>query len=235
MYSQATLITAIIFSALASAALISFLSARNSKKLSLNIQELNSLTNNHQKTIHLLEAEYIKSKNTLEVEHYELIKSTKEKSYNEGYDVGVAASQKDQLVELANIKSAHREELAKAENEAEKKGRTIARMEHEAQVKAFGVEIRPYVRIEKKTGVIWDENTSHIGYQYQLLVNGIPAFQPHVLIETSENIKTVDKETIANLIKLAQTSAEIAAKAYLSGTSSNALTVGQEIVKQVSV
>lgn len=235
MFSQASILISIILSALATAAIVAFVFSKNSKSSAIKIQELYSLVNDHQKSLHLLDAEHIKSKNCLEIEHHELLKKSKEQSYKEGYEVGLAANYKDHLIEITNIRSAHREELAKKEAEAEKKGRAIAKMEHEAQVKAFGVEIKPYVKIEKDSGVIWDNHKSYTGYQYQLLVNGIPAFQPHVVIEHSEDLKTVDKQIIAELIKLAHKSANIAANAYLGGTTSSALTIGQEIVKQVKV
>jgi hypothetical protein len=235
MYSQASVLIAIICSVLATVAIVAFVFSNKSKGSAIKIQELDSLINDHQKSVHLLEAEHIKSKNRLEIEHHESLKESKERSYKEGYELGHVAAHKDHLIEITNIKSAQREELARQEAEAEKRGRAIAKMEHEAQVKAFGVEIRPYVKIEKDSGVFRDEHKSYTGYQYQLLVNGIPAFQPHVVIEHSEELRTVDKEIIAELIKLAHKSAEIAAKAYLGGTTSSALTIGQEIVQQVKV
>lgn len=235
MYSQASLLIAVILSALVTAAIFLFLFSKKAKSSAIKIQELDSIINDHKKSIHLLEAEHIKSKNGLEIEHHESLKKSKEQSYQQGYELGLTAANKDHLLEITNIKSAHREELVRQEAESEKKGRAIAKMEHEAQVKAFGVEIRPYVKIEKDAGMIWDEHKSYTGYQYQLLVNGIPAFQPHVVIEHSEELKTVDKQVIAELIKLAQNSASIAAKAYLGGTASSALTIGQEIVQQVKV
>ena len=177
----------------------------------------------------------MKAKNDLELEHHSLAKRAREEHYNEGFQHGVTSSQKDHLIEITNLRAAHREELAQREAEAEKRGRSMAKLEHEAQVKAFGVEIRPYVKIEKDIGVIWDNHKSHTGYQYQLLVNGIPAFQPHVVVEHSEEIRQVDKEMVAELVKLAQKGAETAAKVYLGGASPGALVIGPEIVQQVKV
>jgi hypothetical protein len=235
MYSQASLLVVIFFSVLATAAIMTFIMSQKIKISSAELRSMELQINDHQKAIHLLEAEHIKSKNCLEIEHHESLKKSKEQSYKEGYELGLASAYKDHLVEITNIKSAHREELAIKEADAEKRGRAIAKIEHEAQVKAFGVEIRPYVKIEKDAGMIWDEHKSYTGYQYQLLVNGIPAFQPHVVIEHTEELKSVDKQVIAELIKLAHKSADIAAKAYLGGTTSSALTVGQEIVQQVKI
>ena len=86
-----------------------------------------------------------------------------------------------------------------------------------------------------------DDFRSEIGYQYQLLVNGIPAFQPHVIIEQSEEIAAVDKETVNNLIMLATKCAQIAADTYLAGATgvpgitTSATKIGQAVIDQVKV
>ena len=69
--------------------------------------------------------------------------------------------------------------------------------------------------------------------RYQLLVNGIPAFQPHVVIEQSEEIKEVDKATVESLLKLAHKAADTAAAAYLGGSPSGAFRIGADIVQRV--
>ncbi|MGL4888452.1 MAG: hypothetical protein ACRC4V_19320 [Aeromonas veronii] len=235
MYSQSSLLIAIILSIITTAIIFMFIFSKKTKNAAIKNQELDAIINEHKKSMHLLEAEHINSKNNLEIAHHDLLKKSKEQAHQQGYELGITAANKDHLLEITNIKSAHREELARQEAEAEKKGRAIAKMEHEAQVKAFGVEIKPYVKIEKDAGVIWDEHKSYTGYQYQLLVNGIPAFQPHIIIEHTEELKNVDKQVISELIKLAHSSANAAAKAYLGGTTSSALVIGQEIIQQIKV
>ncbi len=235
MYSQLHLLFAILLSVIVTVAIVITLSQRKHKSIELKIQEKNSEINEHQKFVHRLEAEHLRSKNSLEIEHYEITKKIKDQHYSEGYDHGLAASQKDHLIETTNIKSLHRDELIKREAESELKGRAIAKMEHEAQVKAFSVEIRPYVRVEKDSGVFRKDSKSYTGYQYQLLVNGIPAFQPHVVIEYTEEFKEVDKQTLSDLLKLAHKAANIAATTYLGGSPSGALKIGQEIVQQLKM
>lgn len=235
MYSQVHLLFAIFLSVLVTAVATMAFHTKRSRSLDQKIRELDTQINEHQKSVHRLEADHLKSRNSLEIEHHELSKKLRDQHYTEGYQYGLAANQKDHLIEITNLRSIHRDEMAQREIEAEHKGRAIAKMEHEAQVKAFSVEIRPYVKIEKDTGVIWDDHKSYTGYQYQLLVNGIPAFQPHVVIESSEEIKSVDKQTISELLKLAHKSADIAAKVYLGGSPPGALTIGHEIVNQVKV
>lgn len=233
--SIATLTGISVGSAVLVATIASLIHIRKSRASAMRIAALEAEANEHQKQLHKLEAAHLKAKNDLELEHHSLAKRAREEHYNEGFQHGVTSSQKDHLIEITNLRAAHREELAQREAEAEKRGRSMAKLEHEAQVKAFGVEIRPYVKIEKDIGVIWDNHKSHTGYQYQLLVNGIPAFQPHVVVEHSEEIRQVDKEMVAELVKLAQKGAETAAKVYLGGASPGALVIGPEIVQQVKV
>ena len=209
--------------------------AKKSRSAVVRMAALEAEANEHQKQIHRLEAEHLKANNQMEIEQHSLAKIEREKNFNEGFEHGVASSQKDHLIEITNLRAAHREELSLREAMAEKKGREVAKLEHEAQVKAFGIEIRPYVKIEKDSGVIWDTHRSYTGYQYQLLVNGIPAFQPHVVLEHSEEIKEVDKQMVADLVKLAHKAADTAAKLYLGGAAPGALTIGPEIVQNVKV
>ena len=209
--------------------------AKKSRSAVVRMAALEAEANEHQKQIHRLEAEHLKANNQMEIEQQSLAKIEREKNFNEGFEHGVASSQKDHLIEITNLRAAHREELSLREAMAEKKGREVAKLEHEAQVKAFGIEIRPYVKIEKDSGVIWDTHRSYTGYQYQLLVNGIPAFQPHVVLEHSEEIKEVDKQMVADLVKLAHKAADTAAKLYLGGAAPGALTIGPEIVQNVKV
>jgi hypothetical protein len=212
-----------------------FFFTKKTRANALRIAELEASANEHQKEIHRLEAAHLKARNDLDLEHHNLAKHAREKYFNEGIEHGLASSQKDHLIEITNLRAAHREELAEREAQAENRGRAIAKAEHENQVKAFGVEIRPYVRIERDVGVIWDSHKSLTGYQYQLLVNGIPAFQPHVVVEHSEEHKEVEKEMIAELVKLAHKAADAAVKVYLGGASPGALVKGAEIVQHLKV
>ena len=235
MDSIAVLMGGAIGSGVLVAIVLSIIYAKKSSAAALRVAALEAEANEHQKQLHRLEAEHLKAKNELEIEQHGLAKISRDQHFNEGFQHGLASSQKDHLIELTNLRAAHREELSLREVEAEKRGREVAKLEHEAQVKAFGIEIRPYVKIEKDVGVIWDNHRSHTGYQYQLLVNGIPAFQPHVVIEHSEEIKEVDKQVVAELVKLALKAADTAAKIYLGGAAPGALNIGPEIVQQVKV
>ncbi|THG77015.1 hypothetical protein E5198_17365 [Pseudomonas sp. A-1] len=185
-----------------------------------------------EKKIHLVEAEHLKARNELEMNHHEKEKSLREKLNKEAYELGVASCKKDHQVEVSNLRSEYRELLTNQIKEAEDRTRTLAKLEFEAQAKAFSVSIRPYVKIEKDAGIIFDDHKSYTGYQYQLLVNGIPAFQPHIVIEKTEEIKQADKETIFQLVKMAESSARSAISTYLSGATGQMFTVGAEIIER---
>ena len=54
-----------------------------------------------------------------------------------------------------------------------------------------------------------------MGYQYQLLINGIPAFQLHVIIERSETRKEINEENVKELLGIAKQIAEGSIDLYL--------------------
>lgn len=184
-----------------------------------------------EKRIHLVEAESLQSRNKLEMSHHEKEKSLRDNLNKEAYDLGVASCKKDHQIEIANLRSEYRELINNQVKEAEERAKTLAKLEFEAQAKAFSVSIRPYVRVEKDSGIIFDDHKSYTGYQYQLLVNGIPAFQPHIVIEKTEEIKQADKETILHLVKIAESSARSAISTYLSGATGQMFNFGSEIVE----
>ncbi len=194
-----------------------------------------------QKEIHRSESRHLQLTNQVELDHHEKSRLIREKFFNDGFEGGKASSIKDHLIEITNLKSAHREECIKREMEGELRGRSIAKIEHEAQVKSYSIIVKPFVRTITDKGLFKDDFKSEIGYQYQLLVNGIPAFQPHVVIEQSEQIAAVDKETINNLVVLATKCAQIAADTYLAGATgipgitASATKLGQAVIDQVKV
>ena len=92
------------------------------------------------------------------------------------------------------------------------------RAEHELQAKLFSVKISPYVQLLTDNGLFKDTHEAKIGYQYQLLVNGIPAFQPHVFVERHEKIQQIDQSVKNTLLSIAQNCAEAAVTTYLGAS-----------------
>ena len=53
------------------------------------------------------------------------------------------------------------------------------------------------------------------GYQYQLLVNGMPAFSPHIVAERTETKKATNPELERALLQTAERAADAAIQLYL--------------------
>ncbi len=115
-------------------------------------------------------------------------------------------------VQKRELLDAHEAELRRAVAEA----RDLQRTELEAQVSMFTVKVSPYVNVTE-TRHRWRRRYKSVtGYQYQLLVNGIPAFAPHIIEDRVETSDTVDEQS---LIQLASQAAELAVATFGGGAS----------------
>lgn len=103
-----------------------------------------------------------------------------------------------------------REKLRAAEEKAFNDGQRQAELRYSKNNSAFSVQIRPYVVKIKDEGIIFDNHFSAIGFQYQLLVNGIPCFQPHVVIEQEYRETEVNDERLKWLTEQAFKAAQLA-------------------------
>ncbi len=94
------------------------------------------------------------------------------------------------------------------------------------------MKISPYVEVVAVKVLFKDEEETSAGYQYQLLVNGIPAFQPHVIIESKQRHSKVNEENVRAVLAFAKGSAEAAIQMYL-GANAQLAKLGPEIVKRI--
>jgi hypothetical protein len=213
-----------------SALLVSFLIfTQRERSLRQRENQLTERCMSLEKDIHLKESGFLEEKNTIKVSHYSEIKEAREIGYKEGFEIGKIEREKDYQIELLRVDSENKEKIAKECEAAIKAARDICKAEYEQQGKMYSVVIKPYLKIEKDKGIIWDEYKSYTGYQYQLLVNGIPAFQPHVVIEKSEELKEVDEKTKERLHNFAIKAVDSAINTYLPGASASALMRGEII------
>jgi len=74
----------------------------------------------------------------------------------------------------------------------------------------FVVEVRPYSEEYRDDGWFKDEHEFRVGCQYQLLVYGIPCFEPHVRIEKSWKESKIDPKKAKEALQLAVEAAESA-------------------------
>lgn len=107
--------------------------------------------------------------------------------------------------------------------------RANERAEFKRQVNSFSVKVSPYVKVSKSGGRWRRHVESASGYQYQLFVNGVPAFAPHIEITNTETVTQIDEE---GLLKLASQATEVAVQC--AGVASQFVQMaGPVVVKQL--
>lgn len=75
---------------------------------------------------------------------------------------------------------------------------------HERQKPVLSVQVRPYVSTVKSTrALVFDEFRSAVGFQYQLMVDGVPCFQPHIVIDEEQKEKSLNDERLNLLVSRA--------------------------------
>lgn len=175
------------------------------------------VTRELEKQLHIKECEFLEERNRIEISNAEILRSAKTASFEEGRQLGLAESNSCHINELATQKS---ELCTKFEIERQKAiedAKDRIRAEYELQTKLFTVKISPYVKIIEDKSLFGDKYETVSGYQYQLLINGIPAFSPHVVPERTEIKKAINEELELMLIQTAQRAAEAAIQLYLGG------------------
>lgn len=181
------------------------------EEISVQLEALNK----KDKEMHALEMSYLAKQREIELKHAEFLASERLSSFTEGKEF----AQNDHALALskalAEQKSEFMERLAEEKDRAATEARSKTKAEFELQAKLFSIKISPYAQLLTNKGVVWDDYETKVGYQYQLLINGIPAFQPHIVVERHEKIKEVDPSLKQALIRLATQCAEAALKTYL--------------------
>jgi len=139
--------------------------------------------------------------------------------FEEGREYGRGERQRDHLDELMSQK---RDLMRTQDDEvkrAVKEALETQRASFELQTKLFAVVLRPYVKVTTKGGLLRKKYKSVKGVQYQLLVNGIPAFTPTIVEEDVEDLESFDEEAKQLLIRGATDLAKTAISSYLGGAS----------------
>lgn len=212
----AYLATAVLSAALALVAAY-FLKRFTSKQHEAEVRQRETRIQELEKQLHLKERDFLDERNRMEMAHLENIKEAKKISFEEGRQLGITEGERDHLSKIMAMQAEFAAKLQEEREKAASEAREQLRAEYELQSKLFSVQISPLVRIVEDKGVFSSEYKTEIGYQYQLLINGIPAFQPHILIERSESRKEVNEERINELTKVAKQIAEGAIDMYLGG------------------
>lgn len=188
--------------------------------------------NEAERLVHLREMEYLAERNKAQITHVETLNHARSLSFEEGRKQGNSEKELEAAMQIADQRSDFAISLQAEKERAAVEAREKQRAEYELQAKLFSVKISPYVQLLTDKGVIYDSYEAKAGYQYQLLVNGIPAFQPHVVVERHEKIKEIDQAVKSTFLSLAKTCAEAAVMTYL-GASSQFAKLAPEIVEHI--
>jgi|GEM_PF-5518762 len=113
-----------------------------------------------------------------------------------------------------SLESEWRDKLRAAEEKAFADGFRQAELRNEKREMGFSVQVRPYIQKIKGTSWLFQEShRSAVGFQYQLYVNGIPCFQPHVLIDQEFVEETINDARLQWLTEQALKVAQLAVQA----------------------
>lgn len=98
---------------------------------------------------------------------------------------------------------------------------------------AFSVTVHPFVNINRQRGLFAKETLIEVGYKYQLLIQGLPCFEPHTIVVETTKEKEVNDETIELLKTKAVQLAELAANTKSGGTASTIFSIAKAAVQRM--
>lgn len=95
-------------------------------------------------------------------------------------------------------------------SDAYEEGKALGIRLTEERAMAYTLQIDPYVRTTVDKGIFKNNYNAVVGYQSQLLINGVPALTPHITIKEQLNLTELNQETFDYLTALATKAAEFA-------------------------
>jgi hypothetical protein len=215
---EANTVTSVVVAVILTAAigLISWRSA--SKKQAQEMQALLDRTRQLEKELHIKERDFLAERNQLEIASSDALRDARDAGYEEGQRLGVAERSAAHVSELSEQRFELTAKFEQEKIQAVNAALDRLRSDYELQAKLFSVKIVPYVSIAEVKGLIRNSYQTITGYQYQLLVNGIPAFAPHVVAEQTEVRKEINPHVERALIETAERAANGAIDLYLGGS-----------------
>jgi hypothetical protein len=202
--------------------LVNWLLARaQSVRQGNQIRQVEASLKDREREAFRIEREHREEIKRLGAEHSEALKREHSEAFDQGRELGQTEGQRDHIREITTKESEFEERLRKECKRAADEAREQARMQFEQQQKLFSVEVRPYFEITEVGTYFKTKYEKRVGYQYQLLVNGIPALQPHVITESKEVVEKTKDENIDKIASQALQAAQLAAQGaidtYLGG------------------
>ena len=225
-------LASVVVSALIAAAIVWLVLRRQLQAEEAQVQQHKNAVRELEAQLHQQQREATAERNRVELEHQERSKSARTSAFEEGRQLGIAEAQRERVTDLTTQQVAFAQRLAAEREEVVRETRERTRAEFEQQVKLFDVSVRPYLKVDNVKGLFKDEEVIEAGYQYQLLVNGIPAFQPSVIIEETRRSAKVNEENINALLQVAERTAKAAAELYL-GAGASAAKLGPAIIRRI--
>lgn len=226
-------IVAAVVAALMAASIVWFALRRQLQAEEARVQQQKNMVHDLEAQLHQQQREAAAERNRVELEHQERSKVVRTAAFEEGRQLGLAEAQRERVTELAAQEAGFARRLAAEREEVVRDTRERTRAEFELQAKLFDVSVRPYLKVDNVKGLFKDEEVIEAGYQYQLLVNGIPAFQPSVIIEETRRSSKVNEENINALLQVAERAAKAATELYL-GAGASAAKLGPAIIRRIA-
>jgi len=198
-------------------ALLSILFKRERTKSAAELTQHVAETRELEKKIHVREREFLNERNEAEIVKRDELREARRLGYEEGREFGQTERERDHLDEVTRIKTEFAQRIVSECELAAFAAQEKIRAEYERQSKLFSVKICPYLRITEDKSLFNKKHELVSGYQYQLLINGIPAFAPHVVPERTEIHSEINPELEKTLLGVARGAAEAAIGIYLGG------------------
>ena len=220
------------FSALLAAGIVWLVLHKKLRAGELQTQEHRNLIRDLETRLHQQQREAAAERNRAELEHQDRSKAVRKVAYEEGRQLGLAEAQRERVTELTAQQETFAQRLAIERDQVVRDTRERTRAEFELQAKLFDVSVRPYLKVDAVKGLLRNGEVIEAGYQYQLLVNGIPAFQPSIIIEETRRESKVNEENVKALLQVAERAAKAAAELYL-GAGASAAKLGPAIIRRI--
>ncbi|MGY3960470.1 hypothetical protein [Aeromonas popoffii] len=208
-------VSIVITTILITGVILFFLNRKLNRNIIQKLRSAESQSHEIEKKFHIREREFLNEKNQIAIDQNNAVKIDIAKAFEEGRLLGKSEGQYEHVHELTKQREKFSLRLSEDIEEAVSDAKEKLRAEYALQTKLFSVKISPYYKIGDDKGWVKTQHDVNIGYQYQLLINGIPAFQPHIVIERSESISEINEDTKAILLNSAIGLAEAAISTYL--------------------
>lgn len=128
---------------------------------------------------------------------------------------------------LDEKEDAYRTALRKLDEESFLAGARQKELHYETLGAALKVVVHPYIRTTKNSTLLSESFICEAGYQYQLMSQGMPCFEPHIKITRSESYDVINNERLGMLITTATEAAKLAVNVM-----NPAISLASDVIKE---